>query len=336
MNNIRVLMTKPFFPEDIAYLRDELVEDVELVQPREFNVETLAEAVRDRIDALLGDQIAKPILDNAVQLRLIQVPWTGVDRLDFDLLKQYPVAVCNSHSNAGVVAEYAVGLMMAAVKKIPYHDRQLRKGKWMRPSQNGGSAFFPPDTMYGKTVGFIGYGAIARSIAEMLGGFRVRFIAADAGDYVSPPAPLDLVVGPDAVGEVASESDILFIAVPLTKKTEGVVNKDLFQRMKPGSYLINVSRGEVVNEADLYHALKDRQIAGAAVDTWFNYPTRDNPDALPSVNFPFHELDNLVLSPHRSGFAAGELPHLADAVENLNRLATGEPLINRVDLEAGY
>jgi len=136
--------------------------------------------------------------------------------------------------------------------------------------------------------------------------------------------------------EVAGVAHFLFAAVPVPEDTRGLIHQAVFQAMKPTAYFINTSRGKIVVEEDLYNALKDGVIAGAAIDTWYKYPAPDNPQTTGSEKFPFHELNNLVMSPHRAGFAKGLMPHLDDAIENLNRLAAGRELINVVDLDAGY
>lgn len=332
---IRVLLTRPFYDEDLAFLRAGLLPDVELVTPPAFTPDALLEAVRDA-DALLGDQLTRPLLAAGTRLRLVQVPWTGVDRLDFELLRQFPVTVCNSHSNAVPVAEMAVSLMLAITKKIPLHDARLRQGNWMRPKRGEPDAHMPPTLVSGCTAGFLGFGAIARQIAQCLTGFQMRFIATDARAGAPPPAPLDAIYPPEDLYIVAAQSDLLFVTLPLTPATRGLVNAEVFAAMKPSAYCINTSRGEVIDEEALYTTLYTRTIAGAAIDTWFQYPKADQPQVLPSSRFPFHELPNLVLSPHRAGFADGMLPHLQDVVTNLNRLATGESLINQVDLDAGF
>lgn len=331
---IRVLLTRAFFADDLAFLQAGLRPDVELVTPPAFTPEALTDAAPDA-DVLLGDNITRELLEKGTRLRLIQVPWTGVDRLDFPLLRQFAVPVCNSHSNALPVAEMAVGLMLAIAKKIPLHDARLRQGNWMRPQRDDPDLHVPPTLVSGRTAGFIGFGAIARKITELLAGFSLRFIATDARAD-DPPPPLDAVYPPDAAREVAARSDILFITVPLTPATRGLVSAEVFAAMKPTAYLVNTSRGEVVDEEALYTALRTRRIAGAAIDTWYQYPKADQPVVLPSARFPFHELDNLVLSPHRAGFAEGTLPHLGDVIANLNHLAAGEPLLNQVDVHAGF
>ncbi len=332
---IRVLLTRAFFDDDLAYLWAGLRPDVELVTPPAFTPEALLAAVGD-VDALLGDTLTRSLLERGARLRLIQVPWTGVDRLDFALLRDFPVTVCNSHSNAVPVAEMAVSLMLAIAKKVPLHDARLRQGNWMRPTRGEPESHVPPTLVSGCTAGFLGFGAIARQIAQLLSGFNMRFIATDARAGEAPPAPLAAVYPPGGLLEVATASDLLFVTLPLTPATRGLVNADVFAAMKPGAYLINTSRGEVVDEAALYAALSARRIAGAAIDTWYQYPKSGEPRTLPSARFPFHELDNLVLSPHRAGFADGMLPHLQDVITNLNRLAAGEPLINQVDVHAGF
>lgn len=333
--NIRVLMTKPYFSEDIVYLRANLLENVSLVSPQAFTDMAIAEAVKGDIHVLFGPYFSQTVLGNATALRLIQVPWAGVDTVDFELLRRYNIPLCNSHSNADVVAEYALSLMLAIAKKIPFHDGRLRQGKWCRPKRGDG-VFMPPVMIGGKTVGFIGYGEIARAVTQLLSGFSLKFIAVARRDHLDTPAPLSFLGGTDDIEFVVGESDFLFITLPLTDATRGLFDKKLLASMKPSAYLINVSRGETIDEDALYVVLKERRIAGAAIDTWYDYPNVDCPDVMPSTRNAFHELDNLVLSPHRAGFVEGRMPHLDGAIENINRLATGRPLINMVDIESGY
>jgi phosphoglycerate dehydrogenase-like enzyme len=106
--------------------------------------------------------------------------------------------------------------------------------------------------------------------------------------------------------------------------------------MNTEGILINISRGEVLHESDLYHSLKSGSIAFAAIDTWFNYPSKDTPAVFPSKKHEYHLLDNLVLSPHRAGFVEGSFPHLDDAIENLNRCYLNQELINKISLTDKY
>jgi len=334
--SIRVLLVERFSPEEIKYLESDLNENIAIIEPIAFSPEVLAQTVKDNIDVLFGRPKNKEILENGKDLKLIQVPWSGVDRLDFEMLRRYSIPVCSSHSNAGVTAEYAVSMMLATAKQLPLHDRYLRMGKWCRPRRDRESIFLPAEPVNGKTIGIIGYGTIGKKIADLLAGFSVKIQAVSTQEHTQVPEPLSLIVSSERMLHVVEVADFLFITVPLTDNTRNMIDKAVFGKMKSTSFLINTSRGDVIVEEDLYNALKNNEIAGAAVDNWYNYPKPGEPDVLPSRKFPFHELDNLVLSPHRAGNARGYYPNHDDAIENINRLAAGKPFINVLDLAKEY
>lgn len=333
MSKIRVLPLRAFFPEDLKFLRDRLDPRVELLELKDFTPAALAAAAGDA-DVLLGGSVAPAVLAAAKKARLLQVPWTGLDTLDLGRLKRSGLKVCNSHSNAGVVAEYAVGLLLSLLKDIPLHDARLRTGDWMRPRTDGKGEFRPPRALLGMAIGFLGYGAIARAAAKLLQGFGVTMRAVAARSRRPAPGPLKTLDGSAGLVRMLAACDVVIIAAPLTPQTRGLLDAAMIERLKPGAVLVNVARAEIVDEAALYEALKSGRLAGAALDAWSGKPSVDRPS--PPSQYPFHELPNVVLSPHRAGFAAGTLPHLADVVENLNRLAAGKALINVVDLGAGY
>ena len=171
---------------------------------------------------------------------------------------------------------------------------------------------------------------------KFLSGLGAKCLAVDDKEYDETPDGLEAVYKPDQLMEAVKLADYFVLTIPLTPQTRGLINKQVFEAMKPSAYLINTSRGAIVAEEDLYNALSSKTIAGAAIDVWYNYPKSDNPTVMPSKDYPFQELDNLVLSPHRAGFTRGGHPHLDDAIENLNRFARGQELINVVHLDLGY
>ncbi len=330
---LRVLPLRPFYPQDLAYLRARLDARVELLEPASYADVDLA-AAAEGADALLGGAVSGGVLARASKLKLLQVPWTGVDTLDFPLLKKHGVTVCNSHSNADAVAEYALALLLAAVKSIPLHDASLRQGEWLRPRRDGGG-FTPPRLLAGGTIGFIGYGAVARATARLLAAFGARMVGVASHARTPAPVPLADLRGPESLHAMLAECDAVIVSAPLTPRTRGMLGAAELACLKPGSSLVLVSRAELVDEAALYDALKSGRLGSVAIDVWRDQPAAGE-TGFPSKSLPFHELPNAVLSPHRAGFAAGQLPHLGDAAENLNRLVDGRPLINRVDLDAGY
>jgi phosphoglycerate dehydrogenase-like enzyme len=327
---INALLTRKLYENDIKYLLDRLNPEVRFTIPDAFNEEDLLKFASDA-DVFVGPFFTERLLIASKHLKMVQVPWTGVDTVDFNLLRRFNVLLCNSHSSALAVAEYAVSLMLSAIKQIPYHDARLRQGNWCRTNEKGNDDFQPPNLVQGKNVLIWGLGAIGKQIAHLLGSFRVNIFAVD----YAPTSDNELVSGevyPESKAlEALSKADIIFICLPLTTGTHSIVGKSAFSAMRRTAVLINTSRGEIVDEAALYLALKNNIIAGAAIDTWYNYPDRNKSTAFPSNHFPFHELNNLVLSPHRAGFINGQLPHLDDVAENLNRLASGQQPLNVVN-----
>jgi len=311
------------------YLRTHVTPDVEFVIPKSFTVMALVEAASTGIDILLGDVPASDVLDAAKGVKLLQIPWTGIDQINFNLLRRYRFQVCNSHSNAVSVAELGITLLLSCMKQIPSHHFAMQQGNWRRP---GAIDCVMPEVLSGKNVGLIGYGAIGRKIAAMLSGFEIKLNilvsqARQEGEII--------LQGPDHLDELCRLCDVLIISAPLTPETRGMIGKPQFEIMKNTIYIINISRSAIIDENALYDALKNHRIAGAGIDVWYQNPQRGEFFSRAS-QFPFETLDNLIMSPHRGGMVRGELPHLLDVVENLNRFANGSPLINCVDLTKMY
>lgn len=329
---IKVLVTRKFFDKDIQYIKSKLCNDCKLIIPNDYSLESLISYSQD-IDIFLGSFISKELCLSAPKLKFIQIPWTGVDNLNFDLIRDIGITVCNSHSNSYAVAEHAIALMMDVAKMIAYHDQLLRKGLWNRPLPDMNNPVSPfSRRISGKNVGIIGYGHIGKKIQRLLSGYECKFFIIDSLYNISSQDDAMNYYSIDDTYKVLPLVDFLFISIPLTNSTKGLISKEYFGRMKPNSILINISRGEVINEDDLYFALKNKMIGGAGIDTWYNYPKNPEDVCFPSLKNAFHELDNIVLSPHRSGMIADELPHLDDAIENLNRATKGLPPLNIISI----
>lgn len=193
------------------------------------------------------------------------------------------------------------------------------------------------DLLRGKTAGILGAGHIGRAAASMLRAFEMRTIGLRR-QRNAPSDPFDAIYGRDDLDDVLREADVLFVALPGTQETWHLIGERELQLLGDEGYLVNIGRGEVVKEAALFDTLRERRIAGAAIDVWYDY----HPDAdetgfrFPSA-CPFHELDNVVLSPHRAGNARPSVSDWDVVIENINRLADGRTdLINLVDIEGGY
>lgn len=333
---IKILPTRKFFEKDIEYIKSKISSECEFLIPDNYSVDALKKYATEA-NVFLGGLISKELCAAASKLKFIQVPWTGVDNLNFKEIAEIGIPVCNSHSNASAVAEHAISMMLAAGKKISFHDAEMRKGNWNRPLPDGSNSISPfSKRIYGSNVAIVGYGHIGKLIHKMLVGFNCNFKIVDAADFSEKKDKRTTFYKPSSLNEVLPQSEFVFISVPLVESTKDMVNRDFFTEMKSSAILINISRGEVINENDLFNTLKTNTIAGAAIDTWYNYPKNALEPTLPSVVNRFEELENLVMSPHRSAMIEGELPHLDDAIDNLNRAAKGLKPINIISVKNKY
>lgn len=333
MKKLKVLLVTKLSREQIAYLKSKIEPKYEFIEPDQYTKEELVKLSKDA-DILLGDVIYKEMLEGN-KIKFIQVPWAGVDKLDYELLNEFDIPVYNSHSNALPVAEFAVGLLLSIAKKIPYHDKLLRQGDWNRRQLEGENKENQNSSyISNKTIGFIGYGNIGRTIGRLIQGFNpnIMVIVSDKNrkyeevSFVGDHSDLDYVL---------ENSDYLVIASALTDKTKHMINSKNISKMKDTAYIINISRGLIIEEEALYNAVKNRTIAGAAIDTWYNYPTRSLGTTNPS-NYDFSQLNNIILSPHRAAQCIGGFPYFDHAIENLEAYYNGEELINRLSLKKGY
>lgn len=248
-------------------------------------------------------------------------------------MHEFPqIALHNLHHNAAPVAEMAVALLLAAGKRLLPFDRSLREHRWLpRNGSNEGPL------LEGKTVLILGYGAIGRRVARICQAMDMRALATRRRRV---PAQEDgvLIYGPDALQGLLSQANALIICLPMTENTEGLVGREELALLPPDAVLVNVGRGPIVQEQALFEALRDGQLGAAGLDVWYNYPEeRDGRTPVPPANFPFHELENVVMSPHRAGGSDDterlRLEHLA---RTLRAAVRGEELPNRVDLGRGY
>jgi len=333
---IKVLPTRKFFEKDIQYIKERLHPGCELLMPDSYAESDLIKLAA-QADIFLGPVISKALCKAAPKLQFIQVPWTGVDNLDFSLIAELGIKVCNSHSNAYAVAEHAIALMLDVAKKIAYHDAELRKGNWNRPKPDSSNEITPfSKRISNSNIGIIGYGHIGKTIHKFLSGFGCAFFVIDASVKTNYSNDDTHFFPISETLELLKQLDVLFICVPLTASTRKLVSPNFLNRMNKTAILINTSRGEVIDENALFTSLNTHQLAGAGIDTWYNYPKNQNEPTYPSVNNPFHELKNIVLSPHRSAMIDGELPHLDDAIININRAAKGLEPLNAISTVTTY
>ena len=276
-------------------------------------------------DVAVGNFFTEGMARAARNLKLLQAPNAGVDAFRMDLLAPH-TSVANAYFHGPAVAEYVVMMLLALSRDLLNLDAQFRKGIWSGSWTQGE---VPGEEVQQKSLGLIGYGTIGREVASRARALGMSLKVISAHPPKRKPAGVDFWEGPAALRRLLRESDYVVLACPLNKDTRGLIGPGEFGRMKRSAFLINVARGAVVQEEALYHALKERRIAGAAIDVWYRYPSGDKP-CRPS-RFPFHKLSNLVMTPHVSGWMLGtRQKRLQLIVENIGRLVEGRPLLHLI------
>lgn len=299
-------------------------EDIEILIPS--NLQERKKIVEEA-KALITNMISKEELDSAKNLGFIQVPFAGVDTFNLDEIFKHGIMIANVHSNATSVAEFAFSLVFALAKDLVRCDKDLRNGYW-----HGWVGREPNVELEGKTICIVGFGSIGRKIAEFAEAFGMKVIGVKktletiAHDYE--------MYGQDNLLKAVAKADFVVSALPLTPETKDIFNKEVFEAMR-GKYFVNIGRGAVVNEQDLFIALKNKVLKGAAIDTWWVYPDQPMQFCYPS-KYPFWELDNIIMTPHGAGQSDQSVYKMwKDTAINILRFLNGERPKNLIT-EKGY
>lgn len=331
MKKLKVLFMNKlnsYWKEKISELKKLFPNDEFLDSEEISNVENVME-VTDAI--VFGGDLDENILEKSKNLKIIFVPYAGVNQLPLEILKEKGISVANSHGNARIVAERAFALALALLGKVvPYHN-DLKEGIWHGFSA-GESVKDSWVSIQNKSCAILGLGNIGKNLAQMLKTFDCKIVGykrnanIDIENVDEISSDLDYVI---------EESEIVFVTLPLTKYTKGLIDEKVFNKMT-GEYIINVGRGDVIDQRALYEALKSKKLAGAAIDVWYNYPSKEKPSILPA-NYPIHTFDNVVLSPHVGGYNTEATRYSIDeTIENIIGFLKGGTAKDLIDLEYGY
>jgi phosphoglycerate dehydrogenase-like enzyme len=295
----------------------------ELPVPADFDILISGFPNRDQV-------VASP------NLRAVIAPFAGAPKETIDLLREFPQITLHSiHFNVIPTAELAIGLMLAAAKFVIPMDRELRRNDWR--SRYGAT---PTTILDGRTATILGYGRIGRRVGTICRALGMQVVGIRRHlDSAAPQTEESVpVYAPTALAELLPQTDVLLVTLPLTLETEGMVGARELALLPRDAILVNVGRGRIVDEAALYAALRDKTILAAGLDVWYHYPMNDAERAhTPPSRFPFNELDNVVMSPHRGGWlTAAENSRLTELASLLNAAANGEAIPSAVDKELGY
>src|SRR6201987_1968315 len=257
----------------------------EVITPDQLNGNLAKEL--ESADALLvrsAVEVNAALLANANKLRVIGRAGVGVDNIELDPATRKGIAVMNTPgANAVAVAEHTIGLMLSMARFIPRANELMHGGKWEKKSLQG-------TELRGKTLGIVGLGKIGLEVAKRARAFGMEIIAHDP--FVSAAIAKENGIRLAGLDELYAAADYLSLHVGLTPQTQNMINAESVKKMKRGVRLVNCARGELIDEVALAAALKEGQVAAAALDVFVNEPLKDS---------PFQKMDNVVLTPHIAG-----------------------------------
>lgn len=326
MTALHVHFDRPLAADEAEHLLPRLAPGIALTEGPEPPPQT---------QLLISGRPTRRQLAAAPDLRALIVPWAGLPGETRDLMRDFPdVATHNLHHNAAPVAELALMLLLAAAKFALRYDAALRRNDWRiryeRPA--------PTVLLDGRTALILGYGAIGRRVAAACRALGMTVLATRR--RLDAPMTEDgiAVHPPGALHDLLPRAAALIVCLPHTPETDGLLGAPELDLLPAGAVLVNIGRGRIVDERALYEGLRAGRPHAAGLDVWYSYPPEEAARAAwPPSAYPFHELDNVIMSPHRGG-AADETARLrmAALAEMLNEAAAGRPMENRVDLTAGY
>jgi D-2-hydroxyacid dehydrogenase (NADP+) len=330
VETVNVLVTTP--------IGDELLQQITTVSPR-IKLSSVSELVRaeqrgdfahkDELDALLveaeviyGLRLPKNVISRAPKLKWVQVMSAGVDKFLDDEFRQSSVIITNvSGIHTTPIGEIVLELMLMFAKQAPLCFQLKQEKQWKR---------FMPTVLRSKTVGIVGLGNIGREVARLAKAFGMKVVATRrSAKRVARAKDVDILLPREQLPRLLSESDFVVLSLPFTSETNKLIGEKELRTMKPTAYLINVARGNIVDEEALIWALDERWLAGAGLDVFATEP-------LPADS-RLWEFPNIIFSPHIAG---GMEDYNIRATElfckNLSHYLSGENLLNVIDKKKGY
>lgn len=280
---MKILITDGLSEEGLSLLNAR--PELEITLSKGLSKEEIKQVIKN-YDGLIvrsGTKVTADIIEAAGgALKVIGRAGIGVDNIDVEAATKNGVVVMNTpEANAITTAEHTIALMFSLARRTPQAHHSIQSGLWQRDKFKGKEIF-------GKTLGVIGLGNIGRLVAERALGLKMRVIAYDP--FLTQEAASKLGIELVSFDDLIKNAEIITIHTPLTADTKNLIRKETFAQMKKGVIIINCARGGIVNEGDLYDALKSGMVGGAALDVYEKEP--------PDKENPLFTLDNVVLTPH--------------------------------------
>jgi D-2-hydroxyacid dehydrogenase (NADP+) len=273
-------------------------------------------------EVIYGFRLPADVIARAPKLKWFQTMSAGADRFLDNSLRRSPIVLTSvSGIHAVPISEFVIGLMLMFAKQVPLAFQQKQQKQW-KP--------YPPKVLHSRTVGILGLGHIGREVARLAKALGMRVVATRrSARGTSRARYVDRLFAPAQLGQLLSESDFVVLTLPLTPETYRIIGEKELRSMKPTAYLINVARGNLVDQEALVRALEEQRIAGAGLDVFAKEP-------LPAGS-RLWEFTNVIISPHIAGGMEDYLERATSVFcENLKRYLSGKKMLNIVDKKKGY
>ena len=281
---------------------------------RPYEKEEMLKLIRDIDGIIIGiDELSAEIIEGADTLKVISKYGIGLDNIDINTATNKKIIVTSTPTaNVDAVADLAFGLILSLARRIPEADKKTKSGKWEK---------IIGKSVWEKTLGVIGLGKISRQVVKRAIGFEMNILAFD----IVKDKKFVQKYGIKYVNleKLLRKSDYITIHIPLNDATRGMISYEELEKMKKNAFLINTSRGGIVDEEALYDALRNNKLRGAALDVYNNEPLRES---------PLKELDNMIMTPHIGAYTEEAIENMSiQAAQNLIDVLEGREPQNRVN-----
>jgi phosphoglycerate dehydrogenase-like enzyme len=285
------------------------------------------QSLAPQADVVFALAFTRDAATRATRLRWIHASGHAVGHFPLADLASRGIALTNSRGiQATPIAEHVMACLLALARQLPDALRRQGQRAWAPNDLVGPAA---PWLLSGRTLGIIGLGSLGQAIATRAKAFGMRVVGARRHPERGAPPSVDQVVAHTDLDDMLEQADVVVLAAPWTPESDRLLDARAMARMKAGALVINVARGQLLDEAALVSALESGKLGGAALDVFATEPLP--PDS------PLWSMRNVIITPHSSGFRLGHFDAVIDLfAENLRRFERGEDLLNRVDLQAGY
>ncbi|MEM0160496.1 MAG: 2-hydroxyacid dehydrogenase [Thermoplasmata archaeon] len=261
-------------------------------------------------------ELANININKMKNLKIIQSLLAGVDNIPFSQISD-KIVLKNSGASSDVIAEHVFALILAKTRNIIFHNSSMRTGKFEQ--------LMPAISLRGKVIGILGYGSIGKEIAKIARAFNMHVFGISRHRYPE----LDFNGTLEDLDYVLKSSDIVVISLPLNKYTKNIIDKNKLNLMKHNAILVNIARGNIINEKDLFEFLSEHREFTACLDVWWHYPRNETF----KQDYPFESLENVIMTPHVSGIYEGYLDRMIEnGIESIFRFLNGS-VENVVDVK---